>query len=478
MVMEQPRQPLSETANHYGPCLLRAVLACLMAACLTGCPAVTNPVADALPVRRLPPEVRGKPKDPLVPIPLTWLEQKPPETYRLAPGDVLAVWIETVLGERVTGPPIQGGPAISLGGGRAPAVAAGYPVPVQEDGTILLPLAEPLLVAGMSPAQAREAIRQLYTDKLQILKRGSERILVSLLRPRQYQVLVLRQEAASFGTGYLGLGQTTSAKRGNGFTIDLPAYENDVLHALAATGGLPGLDAYDEVVIQRGCFPRKELAGGTQNVLAGPGPSGTYLPPQGPGTIVRIPLRWKPGVPPPFTPEDVILNSGDVVFIEARDRDVFYTGGLLPAAEHILPRDHDLDVVEAVSLARGPLVNGAYGANNLSGTLIQPGIGFDNPALLVVLRRMPCGGQLPIRVDLKVALRDRRERVLVQPGDMLILQEDVSDALARYAGQTLANFSLTWQPIANKYINGVFDFWAPNQIPNRIGIFQSFTSVH
>jgi hypothetical protein len=39
---------------------------------------------------------------------------------------------------------------------------------------------------------------------------------------------------------------------------------------------------------------------------------------------------------------------------------------------------------------------------------------------------------VPIRVDLRKALRDPRERILVQPGDMLILQEKPCEAVARY----------------------------------------------
>ena len=40
-------------------------------------------------------------------------------------------------------------------------------------------------------------------------------------------------------------------ERGTGHLVALPAYENDVLSALARTGGLPGLDAVNEVVIER-----------------------------------------------------------------------------------------------------------------------------------------------------------------------------------------------------------------------------------
>ncbi len=57
------------------------------------------------------------------------------------------------------------------------------------------------------------------------------------------------------------------------------------------------------------------------------------------------------GVTPSFRPEDIILEEGDVVYIESRDAEVFYTGGLLPGGEFPIPRDYDLDVLGAMALA-------------------------------------------------------------------------------------------------------------------------------
>src|SRR5262249_41434103 len=140
-------------------------------------------------------------------------------------------------------------------------------------------------------------------------------------------------------------------------------------------------------------------------------------------------------------------QTGDVVFLEARERDTFYTGGLLPSGEFVLPRDRDLDVVEAIARVRGPLLNGAFATNNLAGNLIEPGIGSPSPSLLTVLRRTPGGGRLPIRVDLNRALTEPQESLRVQPGDVLILQEKPSEALARYFTHTFFNFSFAWQAI-------------------------------
>jgi len=71
----------------------------------------------------------------------------------------------------------------------------------------------------------------------------------------------------------------------------------------------------------------------------------------------------------------------------------------------------------------GPLTSGGLNTANISGTLIQPGFGFPSPTLVSIIRKTQGGGQYTIRVDLDLAQRDRRERILIQPKDLLILQE-------------------------------------------------------
>ena len=399
--------------------------AALLCGLFGGCAALSNPVADAVPVRQLPPEVLGQRKEDERTIPLPMLRQTPPDVYRLAAGDVLGVWIEGVLGEKTQPPPLH----VPEAGGVPPAF--GYPLPVRQDGTVPLPLIDPIKVEGLTVTEAQDRIIQAYTVTKKILQPGRERVIVTLMRPRTYHVLVVRQDTGAIalttspGAGSGGLlGQT---KRGTGTVLDLPAYENDVLNALARTGGLPGLDAQNEVVIERGSF--RDFAAGQ-----GPGcPEPWHADhPRAGANVVRIPLRLRPGEPAPFRPEDVVLHDGDIVFIEARDTEVFYTGGLLPTRQWALPRDYDLDVLQAVAFVNGPLVNGAFNTNNLAGNVLQAGLGFPSPSLVTILRRTPGGGQIPIRVTLDRALRDPRERVLIQPGDVIILQETVAEAVTRY----------------------------------------------
>jgi protein involved in polysaccharide export with SLBB domain len=397
---------------------------------------------------------------------MSLLSQKPPDLYQLAPGDVLGVWIEGVLGEANLPLPIQSGSTVLIREQRRIPPALGYPIPVREDGTIALPLVDPISVKGLSIAQAQDAIRRAYTADKQIIRPGRERIIVSLMHPRQYHVVVIRQESANFVTGPEGIVST--AKRGTGHEVDLPAYENDVLHALAQTGGLPGLDAFDEIVVQRG-YRRaaKDDVAVKKKSEAHPSLDKQEASTALEGQTIRIPLRTRGGEPA-FGPEDVVLRTGDTVFLEARDQDVFFSAGLLPAGEHVLPRDVDLDVIGAIARVRGPLVNGGFAVSNLSGALIAPGIGNPSPSLLTVVRRTPGGGQVAIRVDLNRALCDSRERILVQAGDVLILQETPSETLARYFSQTFLNFNLAWQVIHESFATGVLDISAPDRLGGRL----------
>jgi protein involved in polysaccharide export with SLBB domain len=431
---------------------------------LSGCAALTNPIADGVSVRHLPPELLEPTKDGEQTIPLALLGQPRPPTYRFEPGDVLGVYVEGFLGEQLQAAPvpIHVGPMVRAREQHQVPPAAGYPIPVEDDGTINLPSAGSLAVRGLSLPEVRKAIRDLYIEK-RLLKDETGRVIVTLLHPRQYQVIVVRQEASSFTT--MPEGPIPSSKRGTGHLVDLPAYENDVLHALTLTGGLPGLDAYNEIVVHRDCF--RDESGRLALLGQLSGANGSV--PCASGQIIRIPLRQAAGCPVPFRPEDVILKTGDVVFLESRDDQVFYTGGLLPPGAYILPRDHDLDVIEAISRVRGPLFNGAFGGSNLSGNLIQPGIGNPSPSLLAVVRRTPGGGQVPIVVDLRNALRHPEERLLIRAGDVLILQEKPSEALSRYFTQTFLNFNLLWQVVHESNATGIISVAAPDRLSQQTG---------
>jgi protein involved in polysaccharide export with SLBB domain len=424
------------------------VLLLVAAACLSGgCAALTNPVADGVPVRRLPEEVLGRPKADLRQIPLTLLRQKEPEQYVLDRRDVLAVVAEEVLGPPGQIPPVRLPDPIN------DTAAIGYPVPVEDDGTISLPRIRPINVKGKTPRQVEELIRAEITGvapgSKEIVKPGAERVTVQILQKRRVDVLVVREDTVPIPfQSQLNQPVFGGTKKGAGYTLQLQAFENDVLHALNATGGPPGLDARNEVVIYRGAYDPgnpQSLAHCTPEELA------RRL---GVGNVTRIPLRVYPDQPVTLRPEDIILNDRDILYIESRETEVYYTAGLIGAGQFPLPRDYDLDVIQAIAQVRGPLINGSFTQTAFVAQSVSSGIGNPSPSLCTVLRQLPNKTQIPIQVDLNRAFRDPRERILIQPGDIIVLQERPGEAIARYLSQTI-RFNTTIDSIESSNVRQV-----------------------
>ena len=414
----------------------RFAMAAMLSSLFSGCAALTNPVAHGVPVHILPEELIAESKEGFEPIPLPLLQQAPPKIYELAAGDTLGVYIEGVLGDAETPPPVN----ISESTDQPPSI--GYPFPIRKDGTLSLPYVGAIHVAGLSIEGAQKVVVDAYLEK-KILRPEDQRILITLLRPRHIKVLVIRDDSQErqrtlrrdslFG---LGTAQTVigGSRHGEGMVLELPAYQNDVLNALTRSGGLPGLESRHEVVIQR-------AYGGTGEapepcaVCQTEGTGSMAKVERSPGKT-RIPLRVRKGGQVDIRPEDIILHDNDILTVRARDPEFYYTGGILPANEFPMPNDYDLSVVEAVLKARGSLVNGGVNTSNFNGALIPPGMGGPSPSLLTVLRKLPNGSRVNIRVDLNEALRDPREDLLVQAGDVLILQQTAGEAVARYFTQT------------------------------------------
>jgi hypothetical protein len=458
------------------PCLAVVIMAAVLAG-LQGCAAVGNPVANGIPVRLVPPELLGESKEGMQTIPLTLLRQPPPPDYKLAAGDLLGIWIDGVLGEKGQ-PPVVRLPEPAVQGATTGFVrhvpAVGFPIPVRPNGTITLPQVPAIKVEGLTLEQAEEVIRKAYVDR-DIVKRDRWSSLVTLQKPRDYHILVIRQdstvEAAPSGPGLTGAratgfllsfgGGARGVRRGAGYALDLPAYENDVLNALARTGGFPGSDAVNEIIIERGSFNgeagRQQVVNTLEACPLGCNPFSLVAP----GTQrIRIPLRYRPGQPPAIRPEDIVLQTGDIVYIEAREADVFYAAGLLPSGEYQLPRDTDLNVVQAILRIGGPVLVGGVNTANISGQLINPGLSLPNPTLVSVVRETPGGGQVTIRVDLDRALRDPRERILIQPRDLIVLQERPDEGFGRYLHE-IFNFNFRYTFVNNPHSVGVTTFSGP-----------------
>ena len=425
---------MKRSAAYAGCRLLPHVALLLSLLVLAGCTAVLNPLSG-IPAHRLPPQFLAQPKNNLIPIDFTRLQQDPPEQYLIDTGDVLGIFIENEFGEAAMGIPQQSIPP--AGSDLPPAVGAA--VPVREDGTILLTVPEPIEVRGLNLRQIENILRHRYTIREQRLP-PDIKIMVSLMRKRNYTVTIIRRDSDSLAQA---AGGRMQGSRGGGSLqkgiVILPAYRNDVLNALTESGGLPGLDAKNEIIILRGrTVDAQARETFIKNFYANPpaDPCLCFPPLPDDPTWVRIPLRLPPGQLPTFKQEDIVLNQGDIILIEGRENDVYYTGGLLGGGVHPLPRDFDIDVLQAMNGMGGVLANGLGGQQQGGGFGGNGGMqqfGGVSPSLLYILRKTPCDGQIIITVDLNRAVKDPAARPLVQAGDTLILRFKPQEEVLNFA---------------------------------------------
>ncbi len=395
----------------------------------TGCTTLTQPISG-IPANRLPPQFFAEEKNSLVPIDFSLLGQERPRQHLLDKGDVLGIYVDRVL--PFTEPdavPVMPPVNFPAENSTLPP-STGFPFTVLEDGTISLPLIRPLKVKGLTLDQTRDLIRKSYVESKILMEDGNQFVspVVTLIRERDYNIVVIRQDMGSIGgtqqQGRGGVQGADQSARGN--IVKLPAYQNDVLHALMETGGLPGINAKNEVKILRNsradqaarqAFNRQYA----EMIAAHCDPCSCPPPLPDDPTATRIPMRLPMGATPSLAPEDIILEDGDIVLVESRDNEFFYTGGLLPGGQWPLPRDYDLDALGAMALAGGGVQSsGRGGGGGLLGG--AQGIGGVPPGRLYILRRTPCKGQIAIEVDLARAINHPSARPIIQPGDTLILQ--------------------------------------------------------
>ncbi|MDA8697766.1 polysaccharide biosynthesis/export family protein [Rhodopirellula sp.] len=425
----------------------KALSACVLAASLSGCAALTQPI-EGVPANRLPADFFPEPKNELVPVDISLLSIEPPRDYQLGPGDILGVYVDGILPYSQPNSPPQPPPVNFPGAESSLPPSIGYPIAVQDDGTLSLPLLEPISVEGLTLDQVRDAIRDAYI-KEEILRPDKARPIVTIIRERTYNVVVIREDAAQTAGADGGGARDYSA---SGSTINLPAYKNDILHALVQTGGLPGLGAKNEILILRASKADKRKREEFMRTFYAYREAAQLDPcaclPQLPDdpTVLRIPLRVKPGVVPALDEEDVTLEDGDIVYIESREREVFYTGGLLGGGEFPLPRDYDLDVLGAMAMS-GQLYQtgqqgGGMGQRGGGGLGGMGGLQGVPPGIVYILRKTECDGQIAIEVDLKEAYNNPSARPLIQPGDYVILQYKCEEELINYGLQTFFTFGI------------------------------------
>ena len=398
--------------SHSSARRIVAAIALAAAGLSTGCAAVSNPVADGIPVRRLPAEVLGKSKADMQPIDLTLLRRKEPDPYRLDKGDLLAIVAADLFGPENAPIPVNPPDPNNR------EASSGYPVPVRDDGTISLPgqneNIKPLDVRGKTLREVEEDIKKMIV-KADQFKEGKFKVSVQMARRRQYRVYVQREDTQQIPFTGSGGGAIFQNKKGAGVTVYLDEGRNDVLNALNLAGGPPGLDAKNELIIQRGTF---DPANPKKNVT-------------------RIPLRMFPEDQLRISEADITLRDGDIVLVEASQTEFYSTGGVITAKQWPLPRDYDLSVLQALAISNAPIVNGGFTQTAFVAQAFSTGLGTPSPALCTILRQLPNGQQLNIRVDLDRALRDPRENIRILAGDFIILQERPGDAVLRYLTQSI-----------------------------------------
>jgi protein involved in polysaccharide export with SLBB domain len=408
-----------------------------------GCHAITD-VHESIPASRLPRHLCVEPREGRTVFPFTTLGQEKPASHVIGAGDQLSIYVFGVMppGTEVT-PILPRTQPVNQRyyppHGSVVGTTAGLPVTIDQDGTVELPFIGKINLAGLTLPEATTAVKNAYREK-EITKEDTERVQVSLITSRVHRVVVLREDTPSPTVQLVQPGQVDHIHRGSADVVDLPAYENDVLHALAITGGLPGTDAARELwVFKRAgldnphaiCPEELELrtAGFQSNASAS-------------NQVVRIPLTGCPGDGLPYRQQDIVLEDGDVLFVPRRE-EYFYIGGLVAGAKIPMPRDEDIDVIEAIALANGS-VGGPLGQSGQALAVGTPGH-MVRPTRVIILREMPDGRQLPIRVDLARAMVDQKERILIQPNDVVMLQFKPGQAVFNGILNTL-NFNVLLDP--------------------------------
>ena len=411
-----------------------------------GCHAITD-VHESIPASRLPRHLAVEPKEGRQVFPFTALGQEKPVSHIIGAGDQLSVYVFGVLPPGTEDTPIlQRTQPINQRyyppHGSVVGATAGLPVLVDQDGSVELPLIGKVQLSGLTLPEATIAVKNAYRDK-QITKEDSERVIVSLVTARVHRIVVLREDTPNPAVQLVDAGKVDHIHRGSADVIDLPVYENDVLHALSITGGLPGTDAAREIwVFKRSGLdePHAITSAELQTRASSYSESDETR-----GQVVRIPLTGCPGEQVSFSAKDIVLEDGDVLYVPRRE-EYFYVGGLVAGAKIPLPRDEDIDVIEAIALAKGS-VGGPLG---LSGDVLASGTPghMVRPTRVLILRELPDGRQLPIRVDLARAMVDQKERILIQPNDVVMLQFKPHQAAFNGVLNAL-NFSILFSPDSN-----------------------------
>ena len=395
--------------------VVHVTMVIVLLASMTGCH--LSPKGNSITPQELLEECKAPSRSRLVPIDHRMLGGVVPKEHIVGAGDVLGIYVADILGKR------EDLPAVSYPHYRirnAPTEPfVGQPIKVETDGTIHLPFVTPLHVDGMTLQQVREAIREAYSVKTDIVKPGRDNTVVTLITPRFFRIHVFRQDTRYNVPGLQRPEEFEISRRWAGTILYLEPKEATVITALLQTGGLPGIDARNEIWVMKRVSEEEATMHGLplDHKLVGDLP---MMFPKENTKLIRLPLHVRFDEPLPFEREDVVLGDGDVVFLPRRDGDTFLTGGLLGGGRFPLARDRDIDILEAVAIATGNPYGPAGDSNNVVRFRSGPG-NVVPPTDALVVRRLSEHQQFKIRVDLRKALDDPTERLIIAPGDLILV---------------------------------------------------------
>jgi protein involved in polysaccharide export with SLBB domain len=326
------------------------------------------------------------------------------ETYTLDHGDTLGVFVEGVVGELNEMPPVHQPVA-----GSSLGPAMGFPTLVVHDGTLRLPLVDPVNVRGLTVSQVESLLKKIYRQGDNPIITDRNRVIVSLIRKRTVNVTVLRGDQSQARTaqrfGQQNRGPVASRSDGSSriYNLQLPAGESDLLGALMESGGLPGVNAQDQMQILRNASGRSSMA---RSSFPRSRSSSAFSSQR---VAQSAPVRYGSPVSS-FPRSNARLGNGDIVSVEAKPTEVFYTGGQLGGGEYLLPRDRPLSVMDAVAQAGGV----PQGRRGLAAVPLQ------EPRLLKLVRTAG-GQQTTWQFDLSGGYSQQAAQTRVRAGDYLIL---------------------------------------------------------
>ncbi len=381
--------------------------------------------------QNLPAQFLAPSRSSQIPIDYRHLGSPIPTEHTVGAGDVLGIYIADILGNREELPKVEYPNFRIRNAPIEPLV--GQPIKVESNGTIHLPSIKPIQVGGFSIPQVRQAIVDRYADG-DLIQPGKENVTVSLITPRFFRINVFRQDTRYNVPGLQRPDQFEISRRWSGTTLFLEPKEASVLTALLRTGGLPGIDARNEIWVMKG-VPKEEIDPYLQ-------PTVEKLPGNFPMMIgkddtklIKIPLQISETDELPFEPDDVQLGDGDIVFLPRRDGDVFITGGLMPPGRFPLARDRDIGIIEAIAIATGNNMGPVGAGDNPIQFRSGPG-NIIPPTQVTIVRRISDCEQVSIEVDLAKAFKDPSERIIIAPGDVILLRYRFKEL----AGNVMLNF--------------------------------------